>query len=35
MSSGAIIAVVSAFLALVGFLGLGCWLNRHEGTGAG
>jgi hypothetical protein len=35
MSTGAIIAVVSAFLALGAFLGFGCWLNRHEGKGAG
>jgi hypothetical protein len=35
MSMGAIIGGVSACLALVAFLGFGCWLNRHEGKGAG
>jgi hypothetical protein len=35
MSMGAIIAAVSAFLALGVFVGFGCWLNRHEDKGAG
>jgi hypothetical protein len=35
MSTSATITVVSAFLALVAFLGFGCWLDRHEGKGAG